>query len=180
MDDLKYLSFISLKDLATIYSGVTLAVLGVIGYFIKRYYDLKSKKVEIRHSLFQQNKITAITYYLSSYIHIDKLVHKMIVDDEILVPIQLEHDLVSATENFKISLMQLNLYLLPDEMKNYQTLYLNIEGIWIHIERLKSSQDTGEYRDNSDVLMNYLRNIILDNATVVESIGYSTRKMFYS
>jgi hypothetical protein len=50
----------------TYWSQVTLLLVGV-GYFIKRGFDQKSKKLEINHSLFQQNRITAVSNFLSAY-----------------------------------------------------------------------------------------------------------------
>jgi hypothetical protein len=59
----------SLKDALTTYFPQLLVLLGAIGslifYFIKRRYDLTSKKAEIKFSLFQQNKISAIQEFIS-------------------------------------------------------------------------------------------------------------------
>lgn len=177
---MKNLLFISWKDLTTTYSGVTLAMLAVLTYFIKRHYDLRSKKVETLHSLFQQNKITAITYFLSSYIHIDKLMQKMIVINSISITSQLEQDFISALENFRVSLMQLNLYLSPIEMNEYRRLFMNFEGICPYMEKWKYSRESAEGAQNTDILLRYLRHILLDNAKAVESIGSATRRMFHS
>ncbi len=56
-----------IEELFTTYwSQVTLLIIG-IGYFIKRIFDQKSKKLEINHSLFQQNRINAVSKFLSTY-----------------------------------------------------------------------------------------------------------------
>jgi hypothetical protein len=48
------------------WSHVTL-LLAIVSYFIQRVLNLKSKKTEINHSLFQQNRINAVSDFMSSY-----------------------------------------------------------------------------------------------------------------
>ena len=61
-----------LSDLFTTYFPQVTLILGAVAslgfYFIKRGYDLKSKKVEIKHSIFQQNKLDSIKSFFSEYI----------------------------------------------------------------------------------------------------------------
>lgn len=42
-----------------------------ISYFVKRFFDLKSKKVEVNHSLFQQNKITAVNKFFQCHAQVE-------------------------------------------------------------------------------------------------------------
>lgn len=56
----------AIKLIAEYWSQITLLLLGV-GYFIKRVYDHKSKKLEINFTLFQQHKINAVSNFLDSY-----------------------------------------------------------------------------------------------------------------
>ena len=42
-----------------------------ISYFVKRYFDLRSKKVEVNHSLFQQNTITAVNNFFQCYAKVE-------------------------------------------------------------------------------------------------------------
>jgi|GEM_PF-5977806 len=168
------------KDLFSTYSAVTLAFIALIGYFIKRFFDLKSKKVEIRHSLFQQNKVTAIVYFVSSYIHMDKLIHKMWVDHKINISPHLENEIQVGLENFKVALTQLNLYLSSIEMNNFRRLFMNFDGIIDYIDKYKNAVDTIAEQENEDILQKYSRHILMDNAKLIESIGDDTRKMFHS
>jgi hypothetical protein len=55
------------KAILSTYFPQLLLVLGGITYFIKRYFDLKTKKVEIRHSIFQQNRANAVNRFFLSY-----------------------------------------------------------------------------------------------------------------
>ena len=47
--------------------------------------------------------------FFSSYVHMDKLMHKMWVDDEYGISTTLESELEAGIENFRIALNQLNL-----------------------------------------------------------------------
>ena len=44
-----------------------LALVGLIGYFIKRIFDLKSKKVEIKFNIYHQAKLKYMIEFQSSY-----------------------------------------------------------------------------------------------------------------
>lgn len=60
-------------DLFTTYwSQVTLILLGV-AYFIKRWFDNKSKKIEINHSIYQQHRIIAINDFLDAYSKVEQM-----------------------------------------------------------------------------------------------------------
>jgi hypothetical protein len=55
-------------------SAVPLALLGVVAYFIKRFFDLRSKKVEIRYTLFHQNKLKYMIEFQAAYFDLEKTV----------------------------------------------------------------------------------------------------------
>lgn len=58
---------ITLKEILTTYwSQVTLLILGV-AYFMKNLIDLKSKKTELNHNLFQERKLNALNSFFKSY-----------------------------------------------------------------------------------------------------------------
>jgi len=71
----------SLKELLTTYFPQVTLILGtifsVILYFIKRRFDLKSKKFEVKYSLFQQNKIDAVKNYFIVYSTIERVLLKI-------------------------------------------------------------------------------------------------------
>jgi hypothetical protein len=54
------------KILTDYWAHVTLILLA-ISYFIKRIFDNKSKKIEINHSLFQQNRLNVVNSFFSNY-----------------------------------------------------------------------------------------------------------------
>ena len=58
------LNQMELKELFTTYwSQITLLLIG-ISYFIKRGFDIKTRKIEINHSLYQQNRLSTVNRFL--------------------------------------------------------------------------------------------------------------------
>jgi len=58
---------IEIEDLFTIYWSQVTLILLVVGYFFKRWFDNKSKKIEINHAIYQQHRITAINSFFEAY-----------------------------------------------------------------------------------------------------------------
>lgn len=54
-------------DIINKYLALVIPLLTFFGYWVKRYYDYKTKKNEIKYSLFYQNKINAIKEFFISY-----------------------------------------------------------------------------------------------------------------
>ena len=48
-------------------SQTLILLFGLLGYFVKRFFDFKTKKLEINHSLIQQNRINAVSTFLLDY-----------------------------------------------------------------------------------------------------------------
>ncbi|GAA4457551.1 hypothetical protein [Rurimicrobium arvi] len=62
----------TLNFIGLYWSQITLVLLGV-GYFVKRVLDLKSKKLEINYTLFQQHRIQSISNFLMNYAKADRV-----------------------------------------------------------------------------------------------------------
>ena len=90
-----------LTDLFTTYWSQVTLILLALGYFIKRILDNKSKKIEINHSLFQQNRINTVNRFFSVSVKVE-LMFNQIATYEIL-----EHKL-NAKDIDKIVFTQLN------------------------------------------------------------------------
>lgn len=59
---------ITLKDILTTYWAQTVLLLAAFGFLLKRIFDLRTKKIEVKQSLFQQNRNTAIIRFIDTYI----------------------------------------------------------------------------------------------------------------
>lgn len=64
---------ITFTEILTTYWSQTLILLGVLGYFGKRYFDSKDKKYEIHHSLFQNRAFDAIQNYLKLFTEVQHI-----------------------------------------------------------------------------------------------------------
>lgn len=97
-----------LKDILTTYwSQITLLLVG-IGYLIKRGLDIKSKKLEINHSLFQQNRLYAINRFFESYAKVELMWNQIAI-----------YDIISQ----KLSPMEIDLLVFPTLNVCYSQLF---------------------------------------------------------
>ncbi len=59
---------ITFKDILTIYWAQTVLIIAALGFLIKRVLDLRTKKIEAKQTLFQQNRNTVIMRFMDNYI----------------------------------------------------------------------------------------------------------------
>ncbi len=113
--------------LTTYWSQSVLIVLG-ISYFVKRIFDSKSKKIEIKYSLFQQHKIVAVNTFLSNYAKVEFMWHKVphwdILGNKISVE-QTDEMIWPPLYALKQSLFELKVYFSGDDHKHFEKLYEN-------------------------------------------------------
>ena len=120
-----------MKDFITTYASyITLVILG-LGYFIKRVYDLKTKKIDAKHSLFQQNKISAIIQFFSVYSKVDSMWHSFpihqVLDRKFSLD-EIDKKLLPLSE-LKISILQLTLYLCKEEINPFESILTGFQKI---------------------------------------------------
>lgn len=121
-----------LKEILTTYWPQTTLLLGLILYFVKRFFDTKSKKIEINHTLFQQNRLLAINRFFESYakavtkfnqIEIYQIVRRKTDPDDL-------NKIVLPTLNeLDSSLFELRIYFDEFAFKKFKSLVLNLKTI---------------------------------------------------
>lgn len=115
----------SIEQLFTTYwSQVTLLLVG-FGYFIKRGLDLKSKKLEINHSLFQQNRIIAVSNFLSAYAKTELMwreiaIYKILSNT--LDANQIDSIIWPPLNEMKKSVLELRIYFDKDTHPNFEKI----------------------------------------------------------
>jgi len=57
---------ITIKDILTTYWSQTTIILLAIGFVVRSYTDLKAKKTEINHNLFQEKKMESVNKFFSN------------------------------------------------------------------------------------------------------------------
>ena len=125
-----------LEDLLTTYWAQTTLIItlliGVIGYFIKRFFDTKSKKIEINHTLYQQNRLTTVNRFFESYADAEKLwneisIYKVVTKEYSTVDMDsLTRPILNELDR---SLFELMIYFENDEYKKFEKLVSNIKSI---------------------------------------------------
>lgn len=121
-----------LKDLFTTYwSQVTLLHIG-ISYFIKRGLDIKSKKIEINHSLYQQNRLSAINRFFENYAKAELMWNQIALYDILsrkLSPKEIDQIIFPILNELKKNLLELMIYFKDSDNKNFKLLVYNVESI---------------------------------------------------
>jgi hypothetical protein len=171
-----------LRDLLTTYwSQVTLILVG-IGFFIQRIYNLRSKKSEIRYSLFQENRLTAVRTFFSSYAIVTTMWHQL--------PIyQIFKREIKATEMDKLiwpplnalhaSILELKIYFSDNDHKTFELIYDN----FLKINRVMGINYSDSDRERHEVhKVNDFEDIRLkvakENSALIDQIGVFVRYTF--
>jgi len=167
----------------TYWSQVTLLIIG-IGYFIKRIFDQKSKKLEINHSLFQQNRINAVSKFLSTYaktelmwreVAIYKILSKELKAD------QIDNIIWPPLREMKMSVLELKIYFEGDTHNGFEKLlegFLSINSKLIDLyseknEDLLLIQKSNEFHSFKD-------KTLIKNEELLTNLCKEIRKIYKS
>jgi hypothetical protein len=69
---------ITLKDILTTYWAQTVLLLATFGFLLKRIFDLRTKKIEVKQNQFQQNRNAAIIRFIDTYIGLQSLYRQIL------------------------------------------------------------------------------------------------------
>jgi hypothetical protein len=105
-------------------------ILLAISYFVKRHYDLKTKKVEINHSLFQQNKINSTGTFFLNYAKAEsmwnELSHWDILDHKVSSK-EIDKIIGPPMDDLKRSVLELKIYFTKKEHAEFESLLSNFQ-----------------------------------------------------
>lgn len=177
---------ITFQQLFTSYfPQVTLIIGAVVSlplYFIKRYFDLKTKKIEVRYALFQQNKIDSIKNYFTAYSTLEriftkistlKLVQGLYSTDELDVMT------IKGIDNIISANLFLALFMDDSEMKAFQTITNNImevHGAFMDAYFKPRANDTVIVRSNE--LESKIRKMKESNNSILKSMNFGIKHSF--
>lgn len=114
-----------ITDLLTTYWSQVILLLMILSYFIKRLFEIESRKVEINHSLFQQNRIQAVNEFLSNYAKVSLMWNQIAIYEILshkLRPTELDNILLPSLTNLKKSLLELKIYFENEDHKYFENL----------------------------------------------------------
>ncbi len=122
----------TLKDLLTTYWSQVTLILLALGYLIKRILDIKSKKTEVNHSLFQQNRIIAVKTFFSKYAKAELMWHQLEIYDVFnkkLTAKEIDKIIFPHLNELKETLLELKIYFDDDCHKYFEQLTKGILSI---------------------------------------------------
>lgn len=130
---------ITIHELLTTYwSQITLLLLG-FGYILQRSLDLKSKKIEINHSLFQQKKLESINNFFGCYAKAEQMwTHLAIYDilDRKLSAQEIDYIIYPHINELRRSAMELQIFFDENDHKYFLEIVKNIETINMTLKRI--------------------------------------------
>ncbi len=172
----------TITDLLTTYwSQLTLLLLGT-GYFIKRLFDLKSRKKEINHSLFQQNRINSLNSFFSVYAKTELIWTDLAIYEILKHEISAKEldNLVGPTINdLKMNILQLQIYFEYKDYKHFTDIYDNILEIKGKLGELYFDfvEDTN-ITSKSNEYQFFYKEKLKDNNKILLQISLITRRIF--
>jgi hypothetical protein len=121
-----------IEEVFTTYWSQVTILLFAIAYFIKRIFDLKSKKLEINHSLFQQNKINTVNDYFKNYARAELMWQQLQIWNILsnkLTAADMDKYIWPPLRDLKQSVLELHLYFEDDLHKPFSDIFENMLSI---------------------------------------------------
>jgi len=120
------------KELFTTYwSQITLLLLG-ISYFIKRGFDIKTKKVEINHSLYQQSRLSTVNRFFENYAKAEMMWNQIAIYDILsrkFAPKEIDNLIFPTLNELDKNLLELMIYFDDQDYLKFKTLASNVKSI---------------------------------------------------
>ncbi|MBN1462158.1 MAG: hypothetical protein JXQ69_05305 [Paludibacteraceae bacterium] len=124
-------------EMFTTYGSFTILILLGIGYFIKRVFDNKSKQIEIKSSVYHQNRINVINNFFEIYTKA-KVTFELITIPEIKnFSCEMLDDLLSShIDNLNKSTYYRYLYS-KNELKYFKQIIKNTKDVHDFMKKIK-------------------------------------------
>ncbi len=159
-----------IKDLFTTYwSQVTLILLAV-GYFIKSMLDKKSKKNEINHTLFQQNKLISVNNFFLNYAKVEMMWNQISIFEILsrkLEANEMDRIILPSLNELRRNLLELKIYFNSKDHLFFEQLsngLFSINGKLLKLyfqNEINSIQRVNEFTIFKDEILNK-NNLILN------------------
>lgn len=168
-----------LKELLTTYWPQTILIIGGIAYLLKLTFDLRSKKVELKYSLFEQSRVNLIMKFLTAYLELEEN-FKAIPEGRLkLRELSLEiYDSMYLKKNANLysCFFYLKLYLDPLELARYADLVTEMRAISNEIKEVLIKIDENPNLEIEAGLKSFIVQKIENNNTNFKVIAELFRK----
>jgi len=126
----------TIKDLLTTYWSqftlILIAIGSLVFYFIKRHFDKSSKKIEINHSLFQQNRLKTVTDFFANYVRAETMWNQIAIWEILERKIdanEIDKMIFPILNDLKRTLFELKIYFKKEDYKHFEDLVNGIYSI---------------------------------------------------
>jgi len=171
-----------LKEILTTYWSQMTLVLLAIGYLIKRIFDDRSKKAEINHTLYQQNRISALTNFFRNYAAVElmwKQIHIWAIVQNKLSEKEIDEYIWPSINLLKTSVIELKLYFDKVDHDLFEKLLESVLDVNQELSLIffsPNSELTLVQRANK--FNSYRDNVFQKNNETLTAIADRTRKLF--
>lgn len=120
------------KEILTTYWSQFTLLLLAMGYLIKRVFDLKSKKIEINHTIFQQKKLESINVFFTAYAKVEQMWVKFPILKALkgeLNAKEIDKMILPDMNELRRCMLELQIYFDENTHKNFNTVLLNMKEV---------------------------------------------------
>lgn len=173
---------ITIKELLTTYWSQTTLILFAIGFIAKSIIDLRSKKIEINHSLFQQKRLESLNMFFSTYVIAEQMWISISIWDILenkLEAAEIDEIIIPHFHSLRKCLLELQIYFKEDDHKNFVLVYQNIKSLNLKLGKLYFDFKKEEALvDKANEFQLYRDKILAENDEIFKTISQLTRKTF--
>jgi len=160
---------------------VTLALFG-FGFLIKKLLDDRSKKLEINHTLYQQNRIAAIGNFFRNYAAVElmwKQIHIWGIVQNKLTAEEIDKYIWPSINSLKTSVIELQMYFGKEDQALFEKILNNVLDINMELGILMFNPTGTEPLVNRTNKFNFYRdNVFKNNNILLEKITAKVKELF--
>jgi len=174
---------ITTKELLTTYwSQLTLIVLG-LGYLIKRALDLRTKKLEINHSLFQQKRLESVNNFFTSYARTEQMWIDLAIYDILngrLEAKEIDDIIYPHINELKRNLLELQIYFEENDHKHFAQILADTKAINSALKKIYFDVNSNAtVTDKSNVFQFAKDEKTAQNEKIFRNLSVLIRKTFH-
>lgn len=160
---------------------MTLALFG-FGFLIKKLLDDRSKKLEINHTLYQQNRIAAIGNFFRNYAAVElmwKQIHIWGIVQNKLTAEEIDKYIWPSINSLKTSVIELQMYFGKEDQALFEKILNNVLDINMELGILMFNPTGTEPLVNRTNKFNFYRdNVFKNNNILLEKITAKVKELF--
>ena len=169
------------KDYIPLMNTAIVVVGGLIAYFIQRHYNFQTKKVETLHSLYHQQKVTAISDFIKEFGRLRQFLIKM--SPETIVFENGNEQLLTANRTILCLVPHYSVLELYLDEKQLAKFFVPVEKSYVFSKKLDAIAYISEQNEAIDVcqdLESLQKEFIKSYKSTLAEMAEVTKQMFIS